>query len=136
MPAEIEEDFDVICCACGTGGTLAGIAAGLPPGRRALGFSVLKGGQFLDAAVRELQSGDSGNWRIETEFHFGGFAKRTAELDGFIDDFERQHGIRLEWVYEAKMMYGIFALAQRANANREQQSSQSSTPRNGADRRR
>ncbi|GAA1718752.1 pyridoxal-phosphate dependent enzyme [Fodinicola feengrottensis] len=113
LPAEIEEDFDVICCACGTGGTLAGIAAGLPPGRRALGFSVLKGGQFLDAAVRELQSGDSGNWRIETEFHFGGFAKRTAELDGFIDDFERQHGIRLEWVYEAKMMYGIFALAQR-----------------------
>ena len=28
LPAEIDIDFDVICCACGTGGTLAGIAAG------------------------------------------------------------------------------------------------------------
>ena len=29
LPAEIDTGFDVICCACGTGGTLAGIAAGL-----------------------------------------------------------------------------------------------------------
>lgn len=28
IPAEIDESFDVICCAVGTGGTLAGIAAG------------------------------------------------------------------------------------------------------------
>jgi 1-aminocyclopropane-1-carboxylate deaminase len=29
LPKEIDFDFAVICCACGTGGTLAGIAAGL-----------------------------------------------------------------------------------------------------------
>ena len=28
VPGEIGQQFDVICCACGTGGTLAGIAAG------------------------------------------------------------------------------------------------------------
>ncbi|MCA1677230.1 MAG: pyridoxal-phosphate dependent enzyme [Actinobacteria bacterium] len=39
LATEITAAFDVICCPCGTGGTLAGIAAGLQPGRRALGFS-------------------------------------------------------------------------------------------------
>src|SRR5450759_4802748 len=56
IPAEIEAEFDVICCPCGTGGTLAGIAAGLKGGQRAIGFSVLKGGgAFLPAAVEALQ---------------------------------------------------------------------------------
>lgn len=46
--------YDVVCCPCGTGGTLAGLAAGLAPGQRALGFSVLKGG-FMDGEVERLQ---------------------------------------------------------------------------------
>ncbi len=85
-------------------------------GRRAIGFSVLKGGEFLEREVAELQRkafGRSGsNWRVETRFHFGGYARRNAELDSFIADFSRRHGIVLDWVYTAKMMYGIFALAQ------------------------
>jgi 1-aminocyclopropane-1-carboxylate deaminase len=44
---EIDVDFDVICCPCGTGGTLAGISAALHQGQRAVGFSALKGGTFL-----------------------------------------------------------------------------------------
>lgn len=43
LPTELP-GFDVICCACGTGGTLAGIASGLQPGQSALGFSALKAG--------------------------------------------------------------------------------------------
>jgi hypothetical protein len=31
IPKEIDPDFDVICCPCGTGGTLAGIAARISP---------------------------------------------------------------------------------------------------------
>jgi 1-aminocyclopropane-1-carboxylate deaminase len=115
---EISREFDVICCPCGTGATLAGVAGGLGEGsgRRAIGFSVLKGGEFLEREVAELQrrtfgSGGS-NWRVETQFHFGGYARRNAELDDFIADFSRQHEIVLDWVYTAKMMYGIFTLAQ------------------------
>ena len=110
LPAEIPVDFDVITCACGTGGTLAGIAAGLAPGRRALGFAVLRG-QFLDAEVRRLQSeyGQvTDNWRIDHDFHFGGYARRRPELDAFIADFQARHGITLDWIYEAKMMYGLY----------------------------
>lgn len=112
LPAEIDLPFNVICCACGTGGTLAGIAAGLHDEQRALGFAVLKGGQFLDDEVRRLQ-GDAygsttGNWSIDYDFHFGGYAKRKPALNEFIADFNAKHGIALDWVYEAKMMYGLF----------------------------
>jgi 1-aminocyclopropane-1-carboxylate deaminase/D-cysteine desulfhydrase-like pyridoxal-dependent ACC family enzyme len=110
-------DFDVLCCPCGTGGTLAGVAAGLGAGQRAIGFSVLRGGDFLVDQVAGLQraafGAATGNWVIETGFHCGGFARRTADLDEFIRSFERAHALELEWVYVAKMMYGIFALVEQ-----------------------
>lgn len=117
LPREIDQDFDVICCAVGTGGTVAGIAGGLAEGRRALGFSSLKGGGFLTSEVADLQrqafgfAGD--NWSIDCNYHFGGFAKSRPELQNFVDDFERRHQVKLDWVYVAKMMYGAFDLTAR-----------------------
>lgn len=117
IPAEIDIEFDVICCAVGTGGTLAGIGAGLKPGQRALGFSALKGGEFLVGEVERLQvaafGARVGSWDVECGYDFGGFAKRTAALDDFIADFTDRHGIALEWVYVAKMLFGVFDLIQR-----------------------
>jgi 1-aminocyclopropane-1-carboxylate deaminase len=116
LPEEIDIDFDFICCACGTGGTLAGISLGLKRGQKAVGFSALKG-DFLMEDVAQLQTATAGrvltNWSINTEFHFGGFARRKPELDAFISGFEQQHGLALEWVYVAKMMFGIYALTER-----------------------
>ena len=116
VPREFAVPFDVICCACGTGGTLAGIAAGLQGQQQAIGFSALKGGGFLTGEVQRLQTEvgvPTDNWRIETEFHFGGFAKRRPELDRFIHDFKSRHAVRLDWVYVAKMMAGLFQLIAR-----------------------
>ena len=116
LPAELTIGYDLVCCPCGTGGTLAGIAAATPPDRRALGFSVLKGGGFLVDEVKRLQreyGNETTNWSIELDYHFGGFARRTTALDDFIADFRRRHGVQLDWVYVAKMLYGIFTMAQR-----------------------
>ncbi len=114
---EIDIDFDIICCPCGTGGTLAGISAALRQDQRAIGFSALKGGGFLVDTVAELQHQSLGavvdNWTIETGFHFDGFARRTPELDEFVKLFKRAHELTLDWVYATKMMFGIFALAKR-----------------------
>ncbi|MFI0481172.1 1-aminocyclopropane-1-carboxylate deaminase/D-cysteine desulfhydrase [Actinomadura sp. 9N215] len=108
--------YDVVCCPCGTGGTLAGLAAGLGSDQRAIGFSVLQG-DFLDGEVERLQRETYGErrgaWRVEGGFHFGGYAKRTPDLDGFIDDFAERHGIVLDRIYTAKMMFGVLALADR-----------------------
>lgn len=114
---EIDTSFDVICCPCGTGGTLAGVSAGLRGSQRAIGFSVLKGGTFLADDVAALQRQSIGivrdNWTIEHEFHFGGFARTKVELAQFIESFDKAHGLILDWVYVAKMMFGVFALLER-----------------------
>ncbi len=121
LPAETGLDFDVICCPVGTGATLAGLAGGLAGSRQAIGFSVLKGAEFLTNDVADLQVATFGrrteNWRIEQGFHFGGYAKRTVGLDAFVADFAARHGLVLDWVYVAKMMAGVFELA-RAGAFR------------------
>jgi 1-aminocyclopropane-1-carboxylate deaminase len=105
---------DVAALACGTGGTLAGLAAGLAPGQRALGIPVLKGG-FLGADISALQEsafgGRRGAWSLDDRFHFGGYARTTPELDTFAEDFEQRHGLPVERLYVAKMLYGLVALA-------------------------
>lgn len=113
---ELTIPYDVVCCGCGTGATLAGIAAGLPPGKRAVGFSALKGGGFLLDEVQRLQrefGRETANWTVELDHHFGGFARRTPELDRFVDDFRRRHDIEPERTYVAKALYGIFDLTLR-----------------------
>ncbi|HVB41859.1 MAG TPA: pyridoxal-phosphate dependent enzyme [Streptosporangiaceae bacterium] len=116
LPAEIKVDFDVICCPCGTGATLAGIAAGLESGRRAVGLSALKGAEFLESAVADLQVRAFGhrtdNWHIEHGFHCGGFAKENSELESFIAGFRRRNGLNIDRIYVAKMLHGIYSLAQ------------------------
>ncbi|MET7796393.1 1-aminocyclopropane-1-carboxylate deaminase/D-cysteine desulfhydrase [Streptomyces decoyicus] len=109
---------DTAAVACGTGGTLAGLAAGLGPGQRALGLPVLKGGRphFLQETVEELQraafGGPRGDWRLDDRFHCGGYARRTPDLDAFADTFEDRHGLPVERVYVAKLLYGLTALAE------------------------
>ncbi|GAA1584103.1 pyridoxal-phosphate dependent enzyme [Kribbella sancticallisti] len=112
LVAELTEPFDVLFCAVGTGGTLAGIAAGLSANQQVVGVPVLKGGAYLENEIIELQERTYGSrvgeWRLDCGYHFGGYAKRTLELDDFIDDFESRHGLLLDWVYVAKMMFALF----------------------------
>lgn len=112
---ELRGRADVVALACGTGGTLAGLAAGLAPQQRALGIPVLKGG-FLGEEIQALQQrafgARRGDWRLDERFHFGGYARVPAELDAFADDFERRHGIPLERLYVAKSLYALVTLAE------------------------
>ncbi|MGA5650437.1 1-aminocyclopropane-1-carboxylate deaminase/D-cysteine desulfhydrase [Streptomyces seoulensis] len=111
---ELAGRAEVVAVACGTGGTLAGLAAGLAPGQRAIGVPVLKGG-FLEAEVSALQErafgARTGDWHLEERFHFGGYARTTPELDAFAADFEERHGVPVERLYVAKLLYALTALA-------------------------
>ncbi|MEV5676914.1 pyridoxal-phosphate dependent enzyme [Streptomyces sp. NPDC052164] len=110
---ELRGHTDVAAVACGTGGTLAGLAAGLAPGQRALGIPVLRGG-FLGEAVARLQreafGGPAGQWSLDERFHFGGYARTPPELHAFAEDFEDRHGLPVERVYVAKLLYALTAL--------------------------
>ncbi|MGJ5753438.1 1-aminocyclopropane-1-carboxylate deaminase [Streptomyces puniciscabiei] len=112
---ELRGHADVVAVACGTGGTLAGLAAGLGPGQRALGVPVLKGG-FLEGGTEALQESAfgarTGSWSLDERFHFGGYGRTPPELHAFAEDFEDRHGLPVERLYVAKVLYGLVALAE------------------------
>ncbi|WP_431036706.1 1-aminocyclopropane-1-carboxylate deaminase/D-cysteine desulfhydrase [Streptomyces sp. P6-2-1] len=106
---------EVVALACGTGGTLAGLAAGLGPGSRALGIPVVKGG-FLAEEVRSLQTAAFGSvlgpWSLDERFHAGGYARLPTALDRFASDFEDRHGLPVERLYVAKLLHALTCLAE------------------------
>jgi len=110
----ITTDFNFVCSACGTGGTLAGLILGLDSKSFVLGFSVLKGGEFLYQNVRTLllhyQKENLNNFQINLDYHFGGYAKTNKELNDFCAGFTEQHNIPIEPIYTGKMFYGIYDL--------------------------
>lgn len=112
--ADTDRPYDVLCCPAGTGGTLAGLAAGLAGRKQLIGFPALKGGEGLATDIRALLQAYAGrdypNWRLETAYHFGGYARMKPELLDFIRGFRQQHQVLLDPVYTAKMMYGIYDL--------------------------
>ncbi|MBK0404361.1 1-aminocyclopropane-1-carboxylate deaminase/D-cysteine desulfhydrase [Adhaeribacter sp. BT258] len=111
--SEIKVDFDVLCCAAGTGGTAAGLLCGLNGSKALLAFSALKGDflqQEIDAFTQICSGRTYRNWHLQTAYHFGGYAKTKPELFAFIQEFEQQFQIPLEPVYTAKMFFGLFEL--------------------------
>ena len=110
---QLDIDFNYLCCPVGTGGTVAGFISGLDIQKQIIGFSSLKGGDFLKQEVEQYVGTDKSNWRIETNYHFGGYGKQTQILLNFIRSFETLHHIPLEQVYTGKMMFGIFDLIQK-----------------------
>lgn len=109
---ELGDDYDLLCCACGSGGTLAGLIAGLEGDKQLEGIAALKGAGFLYDDVQRLLAEadckDPRNWTINSDYHFGGFAKTTPELLSFIRQFEAEQGIPLEPLYTGKLFYGLF----------------------------
>ena len=106
------ENYDVICCAVGTGGTLAGIIESSSELQHVLGFSALKG-DFLKHDIQQWT--DKSNWSLTDAYCCGGYAKTTLELLQFMQQFEQQYDIPLEQVYTAKMMMGLLDLIQHSH---------------------
>ena len=116
----INIDYDTICCACGTGGTIAGIIAAADETKNIIGFPALKGGGFLKNDIQQLLADyqqqflveiNHPNWSLNTDYHFGGYAKITHELVDFVNDFYQKHAIPLDLIYTGKMLFGILHLA-------------------------
>jgi len=102
--------FDVICSSVGTGGTLAGIINAANQNQRVLGFPSLKG-DFLKEDIRNFTA--KKNWQLQTDYHFGGYAKVSETLIHFINEFKSQTQIPLDPIYTGKMIYGILDLMKK-----------------------
>lgn len=102
-----DTQFDLICCAVGTGGTMAGLIEASHAHQHLLGFSALKG-TFLTDDIAKLTT--KTNWNITDDYCCGGYAKTTPELLKFMTDFEDQYDIPLEQIYTGKMLMGVVDL--------------------------
>ena len=109
---ELEETYNHIFCACGTGTTAAGIINGLEKHQHNSCFHaipVLKNGGFIREEIKKYLIYNN-SFELHTDYHFGGYAKTTPELLQFIQNFTAASGILLDPVYTGKMMYSVFDL--------------------------
>lgn len=102
--------FDYICCAVGTGGTISGLINSASENQCVLGFPALKGA-FLEDEIRKFTS--KRNWRLVTDYHFGGYGKIDSDLVHFINAFYKETGIPLDPVYTAKLLFGVMDLIEK-----------------------
>ncbi|MFC6268852.1 1-aminocyclopropane-1-carboxylate deaminase/D-cysteine desulfhydrase [Frigoriflavimonas asaccharolytica] len=94
------EQFDYLCSAVGTGGTLAGISKFCKENQQVLGFSVVK-----DLEQKKLISQLSGKRNFElVDATFGGYGKINEDLIYFINSFKKEFKIQLDAIYTGKMM--------------------------------
>jgi 1-aminocyclopropane-1-carboxylate deaminase len=108
--------FDIVCCAVGTGGTIAGLINSSLPTQKIIGFPALKGG-FLNEDICKFAT--QSNWELWEAYHFGGYAKVDSKLITFMNHFKTTYKIPLDPVYTAKMMYGIFDAIQTGEISKD-----------------
>lgn len=120
--ASLPADYDEIVLPCGTATTLAGLVAGislLVQGKQTVrkvpavrGMVVLKGMDSLQGEVEDwLQAQgvqQSIPWALDMSAHFGGYAKRSAEISHFNHCFWQSQHVPLEPVYSGRMMRTLF----------------------------
>jgi 1-aminocyclopropane-1-carboxylate deaminase len=99
---------DYIICACGSGGTTAGLAIGASPKTKILSIPVLK----TDHLTHEVKVliGDRQHSEIEyvLDYHHGGYAKYSNQLVDQILRLRQEINIPLDQVYNGKALLGLF----------------------------
>lgn len=107
---EKTDPYHSVFCAYGTGTTFKGIARSLKPHQTLTGVNVLNYEALTDLPRSVILNG----------YHFGGYAKHTAELLAFKTRFEEQFNIPLDYVYTAKLFFAVFDLIDQGKLNRDE----------------
>ncbi len=109
LPVEL---YSHICCAVGTGTTLAGLINSSLPHQIKVGVSVLKGTNNLEPLNISWIKNQSAisNIKMIHEHHFGGYGKKTKVLVDFMNQIYTETGIPTDFVYTAKLFFAIYKL--------------------------
>ena len=106
--SEDDKQYDIICSSVGTGGTISGLINSAKTHQKVIGFPALKG-DFLKNEIKPYVR-NMDNWSLNTNYHFGGYAKISEELITFINKFKNETNIPLDPIYTGKMLFGIVDL--------------------------
>lgn len=105
---DVNSTQDFVCCAVGTGGTIAGVINASSDKQAVIGFPAIKG---IDALEKDIESWtNKQSWKLINNYACGGYAKVNEKLVQFINEFNTEHDIPLDAVYTGKMMLGILDL--------------------------
>jgi 1-aminocyclopropane-1-carboxylate deaminase len=108
------QSYTHIISAVGTGTTLAGLVEASLKEQHVIGISALKNNHGLQHDINHLLStGNKDRYTLEHRYHFGGYAKRTNELTGFMNEWFAATGIPSDFVYTAKMFYAFRSLSEQ-----------------------
>lgn len=110
---ELPDAWDHLFCAAGTGTTAAGLANGIRTAglrTRLHVVPVLKGGDFLETAIRGLLTGEA-DFILHPGYHFGGYARTPPHLIAFIKYLAATTGLLTDPVYTGKVFYAVHDLA-------------------------
>lgn len=99
---------DYICCAIGTGGTIAGIINASNDKQTVIGFPAIKGFEQLEKDI--INWTNSSNCIFINDYVGNGYAKINKDLVDFINEFNARHDIPLDTIYTGKMIMGILDL--------------------------
>ncbi|MBS9780146.1 MAG: pyridoxal-phosphate dependent enzyme [Moraxellaceae bacterium] len=102
-----KNDYDYICCAVGTGGTIAGIINASCEKQQIIGFSALN--STYQAEDIE-QWTNKNNWQIFADDVFNGYGRYNDKLIDFIADIKETQGVELEPIYTGKALYRLSQL--------------------------
>jgi len=115
---EIDEPFDALFCPCGTGTTVAGLAASTD--RQVFGICVLDDAAGIRRRMDSFLQVDgcpepagASRIRVEDAYTFGGYARSTPALEAFVMDFTALTGVPVEPVYSGKMFYALLDLVRQ-----------------------
>lgn len=113
--AELPEAPDYIVHASGTGGTQAGLLAGIERkgwNTTVVGVSVARMKQRGIEEIMKLLPADFPEDRVDfrDEYRFGGYEQYSPELMNFVRSVIRAEGIPLDLTYTGKAMFGLAQL--------------------------
>ncbi|HEY5368014.1 MAG TPA: pyridoxal-phosphate dependent enzyme [Hanamia sp.] len=108
-----DKKFSHVCIPVGTATTFAGVIDGVNNDAEIIGFGVLKNFTDIGSRLQQLLVRPDKKYKFNGDYHFGGYAKKTEELILFMNTFYNEHRISLDFVYTAKMMYGVNDLIQK-----------------------
>ncbi|MCG2792298.1 MAG: pyridoxal-phosphate dependent enzyme [Weeksellaceae bacterium] len=109
MLGEDTKDFDYLCAAVGTGGTLAGISKFAKAHQKVLGIKVVKD-DSLGKTILDWSSRRNFELKDAEESRYG---KISDENIRFINWFYKKYQIPLDPIYTGKLMQAVFELAEK-----------------------
>ena len=108
---DLNDNQDYICCAVGTGGTMAGIINSKRKYQKIIGFPAIKGFDLLHKEIEKWSNNNT--WELLSNCESLSYGSINKVLVNFINMFYKTQKIPLDALYNGKMLLSIIDLIEK-----------------------